>query len=424
MAESTTVTLRELLNDGSVQKVTREWNDVGLELGIPQHKLDEIQCDHSGSVSDRQKKMLQYWLNNYENPTLENVHKAIQIVCERRRREETRNQAERERKEVEGAVGQLEKFIEKFKQRNDEIVSDVEKYKAELGGEKEWMRKSSTDKNMRQNKELAATKREIQNALDDNPQGNQFAKDYLARKYGQDTSQLTEKEVEGYLHQALFDIESQESHSAQDHYKHANNHMERQTHLLKEIKKLNKVIWARSIAYDSILERLLKLGMKVDANFLVHLKEQKDTVKDIQCECTKMYVECHKVHEYATENVQECKKELEACIHLFNKTLTNMENVLKDIGESVKVAYKAIGGAVIGAAVGTVVFPILGLGTVIGAVVGGATVGSAIGFVIGARNSSEVQREYERQIRSQTNFKEQLTRVQKERDVLQSLLAV
>ena len=420
MAESTTVTLPELLNDGFVQNVTREWKDVGLELDIPQHKLEEIQCDHSGSVSDRKREMFQYWLNNNENPTLEEVHKVIQTVCERRTREETRNQAEGEREEVEGAVGQLEKFIGKFKQRNDKIVSDVEKYEAELGREKEWMRKSSTDKNVWQNEELAATKRDIEKALcATNLRENQFAKDYLAREYDQDASQLTEKEVEGYLRQALVGIESQKSRSVRDHCKHAKKHFKKQTHLQNEIDESKRVLDGRLIAYDNIRERLLKLGVRANAEILIRLNEQKKSVEAIQRECTTMHDECREVLEYATDNLQECKRELEVLMHSLSDNLTKLENVFKAISVTLKVVYNIIvvGACTIyGAAFGTAVLPIVG--TVIGAYVGN-TIGRR---VLGETTEAKARREHERLSRSQTNFNEQLMRGQNERNAIQSLL--
>ena len=61
-----------------LQKVT-DVDNLGLHLGVPKHKLDEIRQDFH-TTEERKREMLQFWLNHTPNPTWERVTTALRAM--------------------------------------------------------------------------------------------------------------------------------------------------------------------------------------------------------------------------------------------------------------------------------------------------------------------------------------------------------
>ena len=61
-----------------LQKVT-DVVDLGLHLGVPKHKLDEIRQDFC-MTKEQKREMLQWWLDHTVHPTWETVISTLRVM--------------------------------------------------------------------------------------------------------------------------------------------------------------------------------------------------------------------------------------------------------------------------------------------------------------------------------------------------------
>ena len=75
--------LKDLVNE--CQQVVSQWKQLGLQLDVPQHRLDTIQAGHVGDPHAQTKcltGMFNWWLNN-KDATYESLVPAL-VAVERR----------------------------------------------------------------------------------------------------------------------------------------------------------------------------------------------------------------------------------------------------------------------------------------------------------------------------------------------------
>ena len=66
-------------------KTASLWKSIGVQLGVPGHKLDTIQANHSGHphmVQNCLSSVFDWWLKNEQDITPEKLAQAIHIVGE------------------------------------------------------------------------------------------------------------------------------------------------------------------------------------------------------------------------------------------------------------------------------------------------------------------------------------------------------
>ena len=67
--------------------VAAEWKQLGVQLGVPTHKLDEIHANHENSPNFAQeclRDMFYWWLNNGRDVTQEKLECGLRDIGETR----------------------------------------------------------------------------------------------------------------------------------------------------------------------------------------------------------------------------------------------------------------------------------------------------------------------------------------------------
>ena len=67
--------------------VAAEWKQLGVQLGVPTHTLDEIQANHENSPNFSQeclRDMFNWWLNNGHDTTCERLEHGLRDIGETR----------------------------------------------------------------------------------------------------------------------------------------------------------------------------------------------------------------------------------------------------------------------------------------------------------------------------------------------------
>ena len=67
--------------------VATEWKQLGVQLGVPTHTLDEIQANHKNSpdfAQECKRDMFNWWLNNSHDTTYERLDRGIRDIGETR----------------------------------------------------------------------------------------------------------------------------------------------------------------------------------------------------------------------------------------------------------------------------------------------------------------------------------------------------
>ena len=75
------------LKDLAKLPVAAKWKQLGVELGVPTHKLDEIQANHKHSsdfVQECLRDMFTWWLNNGHDVTYEWLERGLIDIGETR----------------------------------------------------------------------------------------------------------------------------------------------------------------------------------------------------------------------------------------------------------------------------------------------------------------------------------------------------
>ena len=65
--------------------VAAKWKQLGVQLGVPTHKLDEIQANHEHSPNFAQEclsDMFTWWLNNGRDVTKERLERSLRDIGE------------------------------------------------------------------------------------------------------------------------------------------------------------------------------------------------------------------------------------------------------------------------------------------------------------------------------------------------------
>ena len=78
---------RSALKDLVKLPVAAKWRRLGLQLGVPLHKLNDIQANHENSrdfVQECLIDMFDWWLNNDDDPTYERLSRGIRGIGERK----------------------------------------------------------------------------------------------------------------------------------------------------------------------------------------------------------------------------------------------------------------------------------------------------------------------------------------------------
>ena len=58
----------------------RDWFTLGIQLGVPDHRLDEIEHNHPRDASRCKVEVLRHWRDNSEQPSWQNLASALRSM--------------------------------------------------------------------------------------------------------------------------------------------------------------------------------------------------------------------------------------------------------------------------------------------------------------------------------------------------------
>ena len=415
--------LATLLRDPIISRCIL-WFEVGLELGLPEHELEYIKCDHPNDIKTCIRKMWSLWLRDGTLVELEEIYEKILFV-ERRARAQNRRKIEDDDERAEFAIKHLEKSLKEFKQYNETIAADHISFVKALTREKDWLSDTKEwereDEEWRQGED--ATKRDnLKKAIEaGNFRASRFVQDFF-QKEDMSLDSMSIIDIEYHLHRELLQIELVHSKTVRDHHGERKEHDKRVKHLLKEIEYSENLTRKRIKTYEEITEGLKRLG--VDQSKLDKLDKEIENVKTTLQECTEARKDCAKVYENGYHNLQQSKVQVQKLVASFGQFVTHvrrMEEQVRSREEEARTLLdKVVAGAAYGADVGHRMFPIIGY--IPGGIIGG--VGSLIRglFEDNERLKRQLQENIDNCKRMTRNCEEILVRADKERDELQNTL--
>ena len=112
--------LKDILNDSTVQNCNM-WKEVGLNLGLKSSKLEKIKRDYS-CTDDHKREMIYTWLKETEQPTMDDLYKAIERIRRKTRREEAKDDGQK----VLCAIDKLQRIILQWEGRNKTLEQDLD----------------------------------------------------------------------------------------------------------------------------------------------------------------------------------------------------------------------------------------------------------------------------------------------------------
>ena len=381
------------------------WKDIGLEIGLTNSDLNEIDQDYRGKTVDCKREMFVRWLENHTTGTLKYLQDVVSRVNDERegeernrssiRKDRERNMTEAKREENDAlfAVSRLQTLLLVWERRNENIVQVQKEFVKELEGRDMLMRTQEEEKIEEDRKwqqgEDARNREEIVRALGGHNYQSPFVKDLLRRK-NIPMSRLNDEAVEGFLRQTLMDIDIARSKVMRRGYRLTKENYKRMEYLRNEIDKLNDLLDKRLRAYKDIKDGLEQIGVRSEK--IEEINVQMTNLKDKVSEFREARNKCDKVYKQADEDYKVFEEQMNIFIRSFN---ANIEMMQKNQPGFVAALYALFGlaggaavGAVGGAVAGTAVVPVLG--TVVGALLGGAA-GSVSGLIWGIYKGQEAR---------------------------------
>ena len=428
--EEQALNLAKLLRDSKVKECIR-WFEVGLELGLAEHELKFIKADNPNDIQACKREMLSLWLRNSGYTTsLERIHEAIDnveygVVVERRARASHIAAIEGEDRRALSAVKDLQGMLAQFEERNDTIAQYHSKFVDELTHEKNWLTTTKDwereDEEWRQGK-IAAKQEKLREAITAGDfKSSKFVEEFFQQKLISYKNK-SEQEIECILRQELLQIEVDRSEQARDRFGKSNEHDERLTYLLNEIKHSEDVIRNRIKTYKEIKDGLRNLG--VQQTKLDELNEQVKHVETSLKECTKAREECTRVQERGNANLRERKQQIQHLLKSFQDFESQMQRIesklKRDITVKSSLLEKMVTGAINGANRGYEYLYIFGI-------IPGAIVGGVGGIINGlSEENQQLRRELEASLDDNRQILQMcgqtLAIANSERDKLQDIL--
>ena len=379
------------------------WEDIGLELGVAKRDINDIKAYYH-RIADRKCEMIFMWLQNGENPTLEELQQAIKRVKERHEREESRYSSATEENKAIDSVNRLERLLDDWEVRNQTIVSDQDKLKANLKREESWfvnVKFWTNEWEEWKQGEIATTRSNLNEALrrGSNFTDSMFVQQFLQNK-GYDISSMKDEAAEGFLRQALMEIDIDQSETVGCRYHEIKRHKKQLDHLRSEIIESKKLFQDHFVAYEKIRDDLQNIGVKTDR--LEKLNKQLKRLQKTADECIKTIDECDKIIQEEEYNFEYWKSEFEVFLTSFNDNITHM--VQKEPEFEKNLLSGLVGGATYGAGIGGALGT-TGLPIVVAAV--GGFLRSMFGLAWVAVRADEAHANVSRQV---INYKETLDR--------------
>ena len=375
------------------------WEDVGLELVVAKRDINKIKADHQ-RIADRKREMINVWLQNGENPTLEELKEAIKRVKERHEREAHRYYTATEENKAIESVNRLERLLDDWEVTNQKILTDQSRLVTELKeDENKWfqtVKKWNDEKAEWDEGDTGKQRRDIMNTLQHGVNvRNAFVKNLLRSK-GYDSSNMENYMVEGILRQTLMEIDIDRSRTIGIRYQEMKMHNKQLEHLKTEIMESKTLLDERLRVYEKIREGLIKIGMKTES-----LEKLNAQLQSLQ-ETTKKYIstidECDIIYQQEIDN---WNKELRAFLESFNANIRLMTKLEQKFVDALIILFTgaagAAGGAVMGGVLGTMLVP--GVGTAVGTVLGGVA-GSVTGLVYGTQKAEEAKAKLDRNFKN------------------------
>ena len=347
--------LPTLLNDTMVRNCSR-WKAVGIELGFKTNELDIIAADYR--KIDRCKcEMLKRWLNKDSNPTLTKLHRAITEANKRYQRECDRNELVKDEKKAKESVNRLERLLDNWEQRNQQIVSDMEKLLADFKREERWLlntKKWNEEKHEFQQGETATQRNKLILAIKQREYiNNDFVQEFL-RSNGYDSSNMNENIVEGILRQAVMKIDIERATIVERRFRAIKKHHRQIQDLQNEIKKSTYRLEERLRAYEKIQKGLQKL--EVSTNYLEKLNDQSRCVQVTMEECNSTETERDKIYQEEQTNFNSWNRCLDDFITSLDENIgamtVNERTFMEDL-------YSLLADMVEGI-VGKIILPVVG----------------------------------------------------------------
>ena len=76
-ATSTRLELKEVLNE--LKEVTK-WHELGVQLGVPAHKLNAIDRQHTQDTDRSKTEVIIWWLQNIEDTSWKKLAQAVEEI--------------------------------------------------------------------------------------------------------------------------------------------------------------------------------------------------------------------------------------------------------------------------------------------------------------------------------------------------------
>ena len=132
----------ELLSPDDLGRVLRDplvvdcvrWQDVGLGLGFKNEtlKIIEVDCCCDNKTAECKRRMFSEWLDNTETPTMDEIHKVINEVNERDKREQWREVTSKNEEEAVMATNTLLHLLDEWEKTNQDLYGNQQQCAEDL----------------------------------------------------------------------------------------------------------------------------------------------------------------------------------------------------------------------------------------------------------------------------------------------------
>ena len=378
-----------------LQKVT-DVNDLGLHLGVPKHKLDEIRQDFH-NTDERKREVLQWWLDHTLNPTWDRVitalnamyksglADAVALVSKWETLYEPSREDSQKWEEQFKKIDSFDQKLQEVQQRSQGLEEEWEK------GEEEW-------------REYLRKLQKIEKEWEDLVKSQQTERAYLTLGiilvFRSKVKPLQQYPV---LEQKV----KQEMTRAKDlkgFYKKNKQHQLMFENAEKELSEWKVALVVQESELQKRIKQMEELGKKFSGEAKEYTKqleksrERLQTCKNKMCECIDgSRRQLRKCKEKLTEcevSLKRCRDELGNSHSQIAKCIEGLKNQSERLSAQIQAftvtaggAAGAVGGAGVGALIGIVGGPLgMAVGALIGGgigLVGGGAGGGAVAYVRG-----------------------------------------
>ena len=321
--------LVKLLRDPVVQNFNK-WEELGLELDLDYSCLENIRTERHDKTDDCKRDMLSTWLKSVENPTLDDVHKAIKRIKDRNLRQATRQEAENETKKMRDAIQTISEVLDKesrdTSKLDDKLQSDLRDLEGELKHEEEWMANNAEqwdEENDQWKKgETAADRTNIMKALEvgRNFKDDEFVVKFLRSKRVTNLFLMKDRLVESMLRKALIDIDANRLQVLAKRSRIAKRHQRRLENIQNEIKAQRELINRRLVENEELIRNIeVNLGVRTDK-----LKKRNERLKKTAENCDTTNEQCYTIYTKCKNSLSHWKGDIEDYRLSFNRNVNEM----------------------------------------------------------------------------------------------------